>query len=480
MLFYKNLKTLLKGFVVIACIWYALVSHHFFTFKFKPAYKQSKTVQILSKDNNIKHYSIDKPLVQPSRTIVYESNLTQATIIQYEHVICNQTRKLGIVKGKRIVLLSAHFDNRSFDKPEIHVYAVNNFWHDINDSMYCRIWKNNTLSTITKAIITKLSWKPVNGTHYVKHIYDCLVSFDFKLYIEICSLNNTFCSNKAHVIYSKQTSKPEHLFGVCVRVSYGSLPDTEADSIIEWFEFNRLLGVSEFNIYNASLQLGPKIQNVFGYYVKEDILRIHQMPSPVHCYNSYEVESVGNLLMEASLNDCLYRNMYRYRHLIMIDLDEIIIPNKTKNYSDLLKDLERGTQKIVSNQTSFRFWSNNYFHTLPQDNKQPSFLDTMRFQYHVPSASRPKQMHNPRLCLQVNVHGCTKPQNGIWISRELASIHHHRKVCVSTINPGHWTKEFCEKLMTIAQKGTSILRYKPEILRRVKLINIAINNFSRV
>lgn len=39
----------------------------------------------------------------------------------------------------------------------------------------------------------------------------------------------------------------------------------------------------------------------------------------------------------AALNDCLYRNMYRYKYLALIDLDEFIIPRQNGTINELLK-----------------------------------------------------------------------------------------------------------------------------------------------
>lgn len=39
----------------------------------------------------------------------------------------------------------------------------------------------------------------------------------------------------------------------------------------------------------------------------------------------------------AALNDCVYRSMYRYQHVALIDLDEFIIPRYNNTLSELLK-----------------------------------------------------------------------------------------------------------------------------------------------
>lgn len=39
----------------------------------------------------------------------------------------------------------------------------------------------------------------------------------------------------------------------------------------------------------------------------------------------------------AALNDCLYRTMYRYKYLALVDLDEFIVPRQVDTLNELLR-----------------------------------------------------------------------------------------------------------------------------------------------
>ena len=39
-------------------------------------------------------------------------------------------------------------------------------------------------------------------------------------------------------------------------------------------------------------------------------------------------------------NDCLYRNMYRYKYIALLDIDEVILPIEEHNWSDLMKNVQ--------------------------------------------------------------------------------------------------------------------------------------------
>ncbi len=39
------------------------------------------------------------------------------------------------------------------------------------------------------------------------------------------------------------------------------------------------------------------------------------------------------------LNDCLYRNLYKYKYLVNFDIDEVIIPKNSYNWSELIQEI---------------------------------------------------------------------------------------------------------------------------------------------
>ncbi len=40
------------------------------------------------------------------------------------------------------------------------------------------------------------------------------------------------------------------------------------------------------------------------------------------------------------LNDCLYRNLYKYEYLAVIDIDEIIVPKNAYNWSQMISEIQ--------------------------------------------------------------------------------------------------------------------------------------------
>ncbi|XP_001992773.2 uncharacterized protein LOC6567186 [Drosophila grimshawi] len=154
---------------------------------------------------------------------------------------------------------------------------------------------------------------------------------------------------------------------VCVKPFHFSYD--QALYLMEYLEFYALLGVSHFTFYNHTL--GPHASCVLQSYqrgqVPGNLTAFDWEPlQPAEAANNatprvlkslhYQRPTVSilpwNLRMRsqkeirteglfAALNDCLYRTMYRYKYLALVDLDEFIVPRYTDTLNDLLSSLNQ-------------------------------------------------------------------------------------------------------------------------------------------
>jgi hypothetical protein len=109
---------------------------------------------------------------------------------------------------------------------------------------------------------------------------------------------------------------------ICVQVSYGSL---NALKLIEWLELQRILGVEMIAIYNMSITDGP-VGDVLRYY-SQTISDGLSEPFVDLRRSDYIRDGPQQYLLHGSpvINDCMYRHMYRFRHIVVIDFDEVNI-----------------------------------------------------------------------------------------------------------------------------------------------------------
>ncbi|XP_038110846.1 uncharacterized protein LOC6046701 isoform X1 [Culex quinquefasciatus] len=184
--------------------------------------------------------------------------------------------------------------------------------------------------------------------------------------------------------------------GVCVKPLHFNYD--QALYLLEFLELNSLLGVTHFTFYNHTI--GPKASCILQHYVNGNLppmitpfggtsssagstsqdsnvhraratksnhhdntksgvyqkprITVNILPWNLRMRSQKEIRTEG---LFASLNDCLYRSMYRYSHVALIDLDEFIIPH----HNDTLIDLINWLSKKINNRNTGAYSFQNAF-----------------------------------------------------------------------------------------------------------------------
>ncbi|XP_017154957.1 uncharacterized protein LOC108163935 isoform X2 [Drosophila miranda] len=158
--------------------------------------------------------------------------------------------------------------------------------------------------------------------------------------------------------------------------------------LMEYLEFYALLGVSHFTFYNHTL--GPHASCVLQSYQQglvpgnltafdleqlqpSDVANnatpkvlkslhyqrptVSILPWSLRMRSQKEIRTEG---LFAALNDCLYRTMYRYKYLALVDLDEFIVPR----YSDTLNELIGSLNQRFRNRNTGAYSFQNAFYYL--------------------------------------------------------------------------------------------------------------------
>ena len=115
---------------------------------------------------------------------------------------------------------------------------------------------------------------------------------------------------------------------------------------------NHFFGVAEINIYACNVS--QSTMRVLEYFKSRGMLSIFPMP-PVREGKTWDGVSIGN---PASITDCQWRNMYKYKYTLVLDIDEIIVPKATRNYSAMLQNVNK--VKSLTRVKSYTF-RNIYF-----------------------------------------------------------------------------------------------------------------------
>ena len=122
--------------------------------------------------------------------------------------------------------------------------------------------------------------------------------------------------------------------GVCVKPVHSYY--NQILDLVEFIEFNKILGASTFTFYNQSMS--EEASCVLNYYSEQNDTRLL-----VNSWNLRDLApqiEVHDEAGVAAVNDCLYRNMMDIHYLLMIDLDEFIVPHMNVTLKDMLTFLD--------------------------------------------------------------------------------------------------------------------------------------------
>ena len=358
-------------------------------------------------------------------------------------------------------LHSAFYDDRSpYKTASLRIITVS----DINTTrrIYCDLWYEGNPKPY--AIIAKVIIGYFHETDQL--IYKYVKSRGlFHEYIFSCNLPKSNFNIPDHV--SLRTDKVS-TSAIRLPVMILAKPKMKIDMgvcdfalFVEWVELNKLFGVEEFNVYFAYMR--GNMRTLLEYYNTTGEVIYHSMPPiiPVPPEDSVAKHYV-RLNSLPSLNHCLFTNMHRYTNIAVIDYDEVIIPQKHMNYSELIQALNKEYNQH-DNWASVEFRNVYFFRDFGPDTSQPQYLPMM--QYRLKSkpcafGERQKSFINPRTCLATGNHFCIHPFTGqlrIDVSTDIATSHHYR-LCPDYLN--------CTHYMSSATQDDILLNYKEHLMSK--------------
>ncbi|XP_054884967.1 uncharacterized protein LOC129359395 isoform X2 [Poeciliopsis prolifica] len=238
---------------------------------------------------------------------------------------------------------------------------------------------------------------------------------------------------------NKKTESFNHTFTVCLSTMFDF---NNVLQFVQSLEMLRFLGVSKVFVYKTSCS--AKTQRVLNYYTRKGILEVipWSMSGFLNVSRGWlpshgpgDLHYFGQI---TALNDCLYRNMYRSKYVALHDVDELILPQTVKTWTELLPLLE---SKYTRNKCYM--FENNVFPNnvmLPRSGTDPARwrgvpgVDVLAHLHQEPVSKEHvyekfKIIVNPRLVASVSVHGVLQ-SHGLdgcaWVDRNIARMYHTR------------------------------------------------------
>ncbi|XP_040190481.1 beta-1,4-galactosyltransferase galt-1-like [Rana temporaria] len=249
------------------------------------------------------------------------------------------------------------------------------------------------------------------------------------------SFSSTISTNTSQNLLFKVRNRPPQPissnFTVCISTLYGNYSNVL--QMIQSIEMYKILGASKITIYKTNCS--QDVDKVLRHYVDEGTLEV--VPWPIdrhlrtstewHYYNGLNAE-IGYFGQTASLNDCLYSNMYKSRFLLLNDIDEIILPIKDWDWSSLMENL----QNKYPNTSVFHFESHLF--PIPVNNSVFDLwphvpgLNILTYRLRQPNKgdnfNAPKMIMNPRDVFQTSIHLAETRKQKTNVGEDTAILFH--------------------------------------------------------
>jgi len=260
-------------------------------------------------------------------------------------------------------------------------------------------------------------------------------------------------------VESPMSPKFKRDFCVCVSVAFGNL---NSFRLIEWLEMMKLQGVSKIVSYDIGVD--AEAVRILEQYEREGFVDFRKT-------NHFNPDEPLHHVLQSSssINDCMYRNMNEFNYVVVIDFDEVIVPQNPKHtrLRDLINDLNEAFDNPKNNRPCSYVFRNNYFFLdFAPDVNQSNLSTFLRYRNRVdvsPIEKHPKSIINPLACSHAHNHYCwglNPPYlNDLqWseVDPEVALSQHYKKC--------HLSAEECEVMMRNVSRLDSMLKYKDKLL----------------
>ena len=365
-------------------------------------------------------------------------------------------------------LFSAYYDDRDIPlkgRPAVVVLG----YHPIAVSsmtMYCKLtFSSKATPTIclknpaTKHFIYG-SWAKVNKRskpmEYVCQLEckDKCTDESIPVLVGLSSIADCSDASADIPVHNRAPHDPTRLkgFGVCVQTP---VFDKSPQQITDFIEMNRALGAGHITLY--VMDINKQLDHFFSTtYYEKDLLEVVKWRN----FGAWtEMHYYGELLV---MQDCLYRHMNRVKYVAFVDMDELILPLKHSNWSDMMTVLDTNPKR-----STFVFL-NTYFTDNPRRTNVSKpckemdipiyFKWTRRYVCRLNYGIRSKYMAKPRLVNDLDIHEVHtfRGYPGYNVPIATAMLAHYRNYPAS-----------CPKNLKTTE-DTTVMRFKSQVMKAVQ------------
>lgn len=372
-----------------------------------------------------------------------------------------------------VYIYSAFWDAR-FTEPRIRMFGMHKNGTDVT-KMRCNFYLSQELKmqVVSHKAQAIYPYWPSLKLQYLAYSYLCKVPEFVSSYNDVVTFSvGTEGKARETVIPVSHIGKATERqnTAICVKSMWGRVDPVK---LVEWVEFNRLIGVQRFVFYDTAIA-GPAAR-VLQHYVSTGIADVIQYTYSLQMSSLMHDDPIrrhlvnDGMMMEqsylVSTNDCLYRHRDGYKYIALVDLDEIIVPSSPEPLHSIV---ERALL-VYPKASCFSFSTAWHFEAYKaiSNSSIPTFLHMQRYLRRTPILqSQPKSIVITDHFQTVNWHSVIMMPVGFEGNKFLpwqnyGYVHHYRKEC-------KYSKEKCQDMLEKAEIDEVIPRYKYIIKERVE------------
>ncbi|XP_049879346.1 uncharacterized protein LOC126376176 [Pectinophora gossypiella] len=386
-------------------------------------------------------------------------------------------------------LYGAYLDARNTSRigPAVRILAV----HDrIRPKLatHCQLWfEERAEPVVVRNLEYKYVWNSKWGNHrdgvLQPYLVACVLPPAVRglvpASVSLVELPCDRATNNLRVHYDRPLDRPRHEFAVCVK-GLDFLHEDLSVRLVEWIELVRLLGAHKVFFYE--LQVHPNITKVLKYYEELGVVSVTpitlpggqpNLPGLQHMY--LKKKTTHKRQMELiPYNDCLYRNMYHYRWLVLLDIDEVIVPLQDEDWSALMRRVLPLSKPAAGKPSRSSYHASNlYFldslrHEHGWEDAVPRYMHMLQHVYRTRNFTKPgqyvKAFHETDRVLALHNHfplSCLgEACSSYSLPTEVARLQHYRADCVTALS------KTCKELREQPVRDAALWRWRGLLVQR--------------
>lgn len=132
----------------------------------------------------------------------------------------------------------------------------------------------------------------------------------------------------------KKKNKSTRTFTICVKDMH--FDKDISQSLVEWIEINKILGVDLIDMYVD--EVTEQTKRVLLHYQDKGLVRLFDVPIKHKSERSLWQRRRDHVI---TYNDCLYRNIKESEYIVPLDVDEVVLPKIAETWPELLYRLNK-------------------------------------------------------------------------------------------------------------------------------------------